>query len=230
VRSVEIDRFNAQQFNDIQPMLAVHLENLLFLLLLVVAGLFQLLGRVARKANTDEAERTSKPPPRTRKPIPRGTPQSDQERIRKLFEALGQPSASPQPRPAPNRPTYRKPLVLPRIPPLASPLPPLTTRPPEVPRETQIPVGTAPLPSQPPQTPLARPLFQVTETEAPPELIPVVAAAPVPQVRIQPQIALARSSINVTTLLRSSLGLRDAVIVREILGPPRGLQAHEIGT
>jgi hypothetical protein len=205
-------------------MLAVHLENLLFLLLLVVAGLFQLLGRAARKANTDETERTSKSPPRARKPIPRGGRESDQDRIRKLFEALGQPSASPQPRPAQNRPTYRRPLVLPRVPPLASPLPPLVTRPPEVPNETQIPVGTPPLPSQQPQTPLARPQFQVTETEAPPELLPVVAAAPVREVRIQPQNALARSNVNVTTLLRSPLGLRDAVIVREILGPPRGLR------
>src|SRR5882724_5386858 len=123
-------------------MLAVHLENLLFLLLLVVAGLFQLLGRAARKGSTDETKRTSEPPPRTTKPIQRAPVESDEQRVRKFLEALGQPPASQPPPPVAHRPTYRKPLVLPRIPPIASPLPPLVTRPPELPHEIQIPAQT----------------------------------------------------------------------------------------
>src|SRR5437667_6269111 len=75
-------------------MLAVHLENLLFLLLLVVAGLFQLLGRAARKGSADEEKPKSTPLPKARKPIPRAPVESDQERIRKFLEALGQPPAS----------------------------------------------------------------------------------------------------------------------------------------
>src|SRR5437762_5335324 len=113
-------------------MLAVHLENLLFLLLLVVAGLFQLLGRAARKASADETKRTSEPPPRTMKPIPRAPVESDEQRVRKFLEALGQPPASRPPPPVAQRPTYRKPLVLPHVPPLGSPLPPLVTRPPDL--------------------------------------------------------------------------------------------------
>ncbi len=42
-------------------MLAVHLENLLFLLLLVVAGLFQLLGRADRKRSGEEETQAPKP-------------------------------------------------------------------------------------------------------------------------------------------------------------------------
>ena len=72
-------------------MLAVHLENLLFLLLLVVAGLFQLLGRAARKGSPGEAKPTPKPAPRLPKPIPRAPVESDEERIRKFLEALGHP-------------------------------------------------------------------------------------------------------------------------------------------
>src|SRR5215469_5869888 len=82
------------------PMLAVHLENLLLLLLLLVAGLFQLLGRAARKTSEGEEKPTSKPPPRMLRPIPRASTQSDEERIRNFMEALGQPSSSRPPPPA----------------------------------------------------------------------------------------------------------------------------------
>src|SRR5205809_7594692 len=80
-------------------MLAAHLENLLFLLLLALAGLFQLLGRAARKTSVDEEEPTPKSAPRTLTPIPRAPVQSDEERIRKFLEALGQPAASRPPPP-----------------------------------------------------------------------------------------------------------------------------------
>src|SRR5437867_3164952 len=146
-------------------MLAVHLENLLFLLLLVVAGLFQLLGRAARKGSADEEKPISTPSPRVRKPIPRAPIESDQERIRKFLEALGHPPASSPPSPIAPRPTYRKPLVLPRVPPIASPLPPLVTRPPERPRELQTP----------------------------PEPVAVVSAATLSEARTQPQPAAPQS-------------------------------------
>src|SRR5436190_9255596 len=141
-------------------MLAVHLENLLFLLLLVVAGLLQLLGRAARKTSADEQTKpTPKPRPTAPRPIPRAPVESDEERIRKFLEALGQPAASPPPSPVAPRPTYRKPLVLPRVPPFASSLPPLVTRPPDIP--PQIPAETvAPAVEQRRmRPPLAEPLF-----------------------------------------------------------------------
>jgi len=207
-------------------MLAVHLENLLFLLLLVVAGLFQLLGRMARKGGTGETKPTTKPAPQMVKPIPRAPIESDEERIRKFLEALGQPSASRPPPPVAQRPPYRKPLVLPRVPPLGSPLPPLVTRPPDMPREIQIPPSVALPPAQPKQTrpPLGEVIFAVHETGAPPEPIPGLTRATVLEDRTQPQIAASARNIDVATLLRSPMGLRGAVIVREILGPPRGLR------
>src|SRR5438034_11842542 len=78
-------------------MLAAHLENLLFLLLLALAGLFQLLARAARKTSTDEEEPTPKPAPRMAKPIPRAPAESDEERIRKFLKALRQPPTSRPP-------------------------------------------------------------------------------------------------------------------------------------
>lgn len=210
-------------------MLAVHFENLLFLLLLVVAGLFQLLGKLARKTGTTDDE--TKPTPKSRpippRPIPRAPAASDEERIRKFLEALGQPPASPPPSPIAPRPTYRKPLVLPHVPPFGSPLPPLVTRPPDIP--PPIPVETvAPSEEQRPRrSALAEPQFEVHGAQAPPQPAAVVRSATASEARTQLQPA-APQSIDVKTLLRSTLGLRGVVIAREILGPPRGLREFEL--
>src|SRR5437867_1572114 len=208
-------------------MLAVHLENLLFLLLLVVAGLFQLLGRAARKTSTDETRRSSKPPPRTTKPIQRAPVESDEQRVRKFLEALGQPPASRPAPPVAQRPTYRKPLVLPHVPPLRSPLPPLVTRPPDLPSEFEVHREPAPPPTPQPSRPLPEQTFQIHEAVAPPELVPVVVTT-VTEAKSQQSIAALGSTIHLTALLRSPTGLRDAIIVREILGPPLGLRELDL--
>ena len=205
-------------------MLAVHLENLLFLLLLVVAGVFQLLGRATRKTSTgDETKPMPKPRPTAPGPIPRAPIESDQERIRKFLEALGQPPTSPLPSPIAPRPTYRKPLVLPRVPPFASPLPPLVTRPPDIPPPIPAETVAPAVEQRQMRAPLAEPLFQVHDAQALSKGVAVVSAAPLSEARTQPQTA-APQSIDVKTLLRSTLGLRGAIIAREILGLPRGLR------
>jgi Na+-transporting methylmalonyl-CoA/oxaloacetate decarboxylase gamma subunit len=210
-------------------MLAVQFDNLLFLLLLVLAGLFQLLGRAARKRSGEGEKQAPKPAPQMAKPIPRAATESDQERIRKFLEALGNPPASPPPPPVTQRPTYRKPLVLPRIPPIASPLPPLVTRPPELPSEIEIHREAAPSLAQQPQPArtLLEPIFQIHQAVAPPELVPV-GTATVPQAKRQKQLAASPSVIDAITLLGSAMRLRDAIILREIFGPPRGLREPEV--
>ncbi|PYL57959.1 MAG: hypothetical protein DMF31_09860 [Verrucomicrobia bacterium] len=210
-------------------MLAVHFDNLLFLLLLVLAGLFQLLGRAARKRSGEEEKQAPKPAPRMAKPIPRVATESDQERIRKFLEALGNPPSSSPPPPVTQRPTYREPLVLPRIPPIASPLPPLVTRPPELPSEIEIHREAAPsLAQQPhPSRTLPEPTFQVHEAVASPELVAALTTT-VPEAKRQQQITALPSVIGIITLLGSATRLRDAIILREILGPPRGLREPEL--
>jgi hypothetical protein len=208
--------------------LAIHLDNLLFLLLLALAGLFQLLGRAARKKGGEEEKPAPKPAPQLTKPIPRVAKESDQERIRKFLEALGNPPASPPPPPVTQRPTYRRPLVFSRIPPIASPLPPLVTRPPELPREIEIQREAAPpLAQQQPSRSLPESTFQVHETVAPPELVPAFTTT-VPEAKRQQQITALPPVIDVITLLGSATRLRNAIILREILGPPRGLREPEL--
>jgi hypothetical protein len=216
-------------------MLALHLDNLLFLLLIGMAALLRLLASKAgdAKKKSREPEQTSTMAPRPTQPIARAPAESDAERIRKFLEALGQPASSEPPPPIePRRPTYEKPIVVSHVPPFASPLPPLTTRPPDLPRERRLPRQITETPQQ--AKPLKReiaaaPVFEIqkqqTQTEAPPAIkTPAEAYA----IASQPKSDSGQTEISVAVLLRSPSGLRNAIILREIFGPPRSLQPLEL--
>jgi hypothetical protein len=212
-------------------MLAVHLENLLFLLLLLVAGLFQLLGRAARKTSEGEEKPTSKPLPRMLRPIPRASTQSDEERIRKFMEALGQPSSRPPPPAVPRTHIPPRPLA-----PVQPPIPPLWQLTREELRkrreilkegrssETLIRVEEIAVPAKTDASG-----FEVHEAPLPLEPPPIIKTP-------QPAYAPATGGVakaeqpkpHVAGLLVSTSGLREAIVLREILGPPRGLQTLDL--
>ncbi len=197
-----------------RSMLAAHLDNLLFLLLIAVAVLFQFLAKAAGKSAKDQTKRTPTPP--TPKPIPRASTESDEDRIRKLLEALGQPATSRPPPPvAPRTDVPPRPLA-----PVQPPMSPLSQLRREKPRKREmIPEGIpAPRPVSGPARMIA-PTFEVDEGSLPIEQAPTVRAAR----RAIAKIEEARTEI--VTLLASKSGLRDAIILREILGPPLGLRA-----
>lgn len=193
-------------------MLAAHLDNLLFLLFVAIAIFFQILTRAAAKGRRrpGDTSRRSTSPSQVSRPIPREPDQRDEERVRKFMEALGQPTTSKPPAPVAPRPTYRRPTVLPHVsPPLRSPLPPLTTRPPDLSGET--------------------PAFEVQQGPPPLESVPMVKpAAEAYAIGTQPISKSVETKIDLATLLRSTSGLRDAIIVREIFGPPRSLQPLDL--
>ena len=195
----------------------MHLENLLFILLIVMAGLFKLLaskaGETKKKLQNPDQRSTTSP---QLGELPRRAPiESDEARIRKFLEALGQPPTSRPPPP-----------VAPRV---------------EVPRRPLAPV-------QPPRIPTARNILsdrrrQVVETtkssdplvfglhEAPP--LPKLPASIKPSVETYATAAdsktkLARTGIDIATFLRSPAGLRNAIVLREIFGPPRSLQPFDL--
>jgi hypothetical protein len=190
-------------------MLALHLDNLLFLLFVAVAILFQLLTRAAsktgRRTGTDQKRRSTSAAPLKRE-------ETDEDRIRKFLEALGQPTTSKPPPPVAPRPTYQKPIVIPRpeqkpvTRTILSPLPPLATRPPDLPTETQLPPEPMP-PSEP-----------IPEAE-----IRVAFEPTTPPISKQME-----AKTDITTLLRSTSGLRQAILLREIFGPPRSLQPLDL--
>ena len=211
-------------------MIAVHFENLLFLLFVAGALLFQLLTRAASKTgkNADESQRrsTSTPPP-----IPRAPAESDEERIRKFLEALGQPTTSKPPPPVMPRPAYQEPVVLPHVPPFASPLPPLTTRPPDLPREIKLPGQTTSARGRKTFRPRVAEAseFEVHQGPMPTEPPPIIKTpAEAYAIATQPISKPDQTETNIAALLRSTSGLRNAIILREVFGPPRSLQPLDL--
>jgi hypothetical protein len=196
-------------------MIAAHLDSLLFFLLVAVAVLFQFLAKMAGKTGKDQTKRTSTPIPRTPAPLQRAPTEPDEDRIRKLLEALGQP------------PTSRPP-------------------PPVVPR-TDIPLRPL-APVQPPNSPFSqlrrekrrKPEAIAKEKSTPPAITrvekivsPKIIGTPAFEIQEAPEAYAATTRtiakaeeprVDIATLLASTSGLRDAIILREILGPPRGLR------
>jgi hypothetical protein len=219
-------------------MIAVSLDNLLFFLLIAVAALFQLLSKAVSKAGkSDSNETSSSPGPKRPQSIQRAPRESDADRIRKFLEALGQPPSSTPPPP-----------VLPRsdIPPRpvapVQPPPTLVPRPWELLREERRKRDSRRKSSPPEQAiraeeviPPAVPVptasaFEVHEGALPlePQQPPII-KAPVEAyaAAARPSAARTDSKGDIATLLGSKSSLREAILLREILGTPRGLQAMD---
>jgi hypothetical protein len=158
------------------------------------------------------------PEPAPVEPIQRSNPQSEEERIRRFLEALGQPRGAQPPAPVAPRSTVRR-VVTPAPPPFGSPLPPLKTVPPPLPSASEPP----PMPAQlPPPPQLLRPL-PISESTF--------------EIRAVGETDdRSRRSTKVTQAEPSTLGgrlktaqtVRDAIVLREIFGPPRSLQPVDL--
>jgi hypothetical protein len=232
-----IRRFNdltIQWFNDLAFRI-MHIENLLFILLIAVAFLFQLLARAASKARKDQTRRTQAPTPRTTPRIRRAPTESDEERIRKLLEALGQPATSRPPLPvAPQTDIPPRPLT-PVQPPVA-PFAPLWKVSREERRKREVILTESP-PSEgarpvekiipPPITDAAA--FEVQEGPLPLEPQPIIETPTEAYAAATRPVAKGKESKrDIAILLASTSGLRNAIILREIFGPPRSLQPLDL--
>jgi hypothetical protein len=216
-------------------MIAFSLDNLLFFLLIAVAALFQLLSKTISKAKkSDSNETSSSPTPQTPRPIQRAPRESDADRIRKFLEALGQPPSSTPPSPVVPRtdipPRRLAPVQPPPVIPRAWRLPRERAEKPDVSQGESAPLGQPgrlqPI-APPPVPPPTAPAFEVHEA-LPIELQqPPIIKTPVESDAAASQVIAKRagSNRNIATLLASKSSLREAILIREILGPPRGLQA-----
>jgi hypothetical protein len=217
-------------------MIAAHLDNLLFLLLVAVAVLFQFLAKTAAKAKKDQTQRPSTPIPRTPTPMRRAPTGSDEDRIRKLMEALGQPSTSRPPPPVVPRTDIPPRPLAPVEPPMSLPQPPLFL--PREARRKRMVILREDL--QPSSKERAEKISERKMTDVPAFEIheaPLSVAAPIIKEPVEAYAATRtigkteEAKIDMVTLLASKSRLRDAIVLREILGPPRGLRAPEfIGT
>jgi hypothetical protein len=220
-------------------MIAVSLDNLLFFLLIAVAALFQLLSKALSKAGkSDSNETSSSPTPQTPRPIQRAPRESDADRIRKFLEALGQPQSSTPPPPVAPRADVPPRRLAPVQPPPVIPgtmwrMPRERPEKPDVSQRESTPIEQPSRSQQivpPPIPPPAAPAFEVHEA-LPVELQqPPIIKAPVEPYAPATQAIAKRADfkMNVATLLASKSSLREVILLREILGTPRGLQALDL--
>jgi len=215
-------------------MLAVSLDNLLFFLLIAFAALFQLLSKAVSKSKKESDETPRSPTPNMPPPIRRVPAESDADRIRKFLEALGQPPSSTPPSPVLPRTDIPPRRLAPVQPPPVIPgvwrLPREQRQKPDVTQRESRPLEQ---PSRfqevvPPPVPgPATPGFEVHEALAVELQQPPLIKTPSEAYAAPKAFGVAKradSKANIVTLLVSKSSLREAILIREILGPPRGLQ------
>ena len=189
-------------------------EHPLIIILIVVAAILRWLYEKSQ-ASKDEPQR----PVESKRPIPRAAPDTEEERIRRFLEALGQPTVAPpqSPKVAPKPPPPPRRTILPQ--PTLHRLPPLTTVPPPLPPPApEIPRAMPPLIEQRVFQPsiAKESMFEVQDLglESLQDLSPEGRRAAARQRALIPD-------------LTSPQSLRSAIVLREIFGPPRGLQRME---
>jgi hypothetical protein len=194
------------------------------LIFLVLAGL-ALIFKWLTSQGSGAAEKPKAPLPN--EPIQRAPPESEEERVRRFLEALGVPPGTQAPLPVRPRTITPRPVATPA----ARPPPPKVKRsgvyrlPPLV--TTPEDVSLPPLTSAPPAP---EPVFMAEAQPAPapatPPPLPAELSAPLPSAPLarksQPARPLPLTSLG--PILRSREKIRQAIILREVLGPPRGLE------
>ena len=171
------------------------------------------------KKRQQDPDRSSTTSPSPAEPIEHARVESDAERIRKFLEALGQPTGSRPP-------------------------------PPVVPRTTIPPRPLAPVQPPPGPFPMPRGRFTSKERRKKQVILHETPAPRVVEVQEQPVQTEPRSdaklpegtdatpadskiktpypATDIGEFLRSSTGQRNAIILREIFGPPRSLQPLDL--
>ena len=209
-------------------------QNIIFIIIAAIIGISRLIAKISEESKKQkrppQPPRAPGPRPEYTQPIQRTQPKSDADRIREFLEALGQPAGTAPP-----------PKVQPRtqIPsrPLAPVQPPASMRPfarPEFrePREIVVlqhpsvprPIKRVVVPSVPPAVPAEanEPGAWIAQEQAQATPARTKMAVPIPTDPSAPRATTAETLWK--QILRSPDSVRTAVILREIFGPPRGLQ------
>ena len=209
-------------------------QNIIFIIIAAIIGISRLVSRISEESKKQSQGRRQPPPqpPQTPQPIRRIQPKTDEERVREFLEALGQPAgAAPPPKAQPRTQTPPRPL--------APVQPPASVRPFGKPefrtwREQakeivvlQQPTKIAPPEIKPVIVPLvvppeaSEPGAWIAQEQAQTAAAAKMAIAPTDD---QPSVRASADAVWKRTL-RSPDAVRTAIVLREIFGPPRGVQS-----
>ncbi len=216
-------------------------QNILFIVIVAIVGIWRLIARIKENAlnrsQRDSQRRTTQP---NRLPRPLATEaKTDEQRVREFLEALGRPTGSAppskvQPRtnlpPRPVAPIQPPPSLRPFSPVLAQPrsrakkavsIPPHQWSKSSVPESAVVvPMSSASIDINEP----GRWIAQEQARSAPP---PDVSEAPLIKAMDERTSVRASAEVIWKPALRSLDGIRAAIVLREILGPPRAM--HDFG-
>ena len=185
----------------------------------IIVAIIVVIAKVISIANKQAGNGLGTPvsPRRTGSPSPR-RPENEEERRRRFMEAVGLPPETIPPPPV--RPRTNPAPLLPVQPPGAYQAARRLARvPPAVPTETApAPVRLYPIKRSvpPPEVPLVAPAVAQTVSAAAPVAVPRGAAVPAAQPSGPAKALFLR--------LRDTASIREAIVLREVLGPPKGLQ------
>jgi len=209
-------------------------QNIIFIIIAAIIGISRLVSRISEESKKQSQRRRQppqRPPPQPQIPraIQRTRPKTDEERVREFLEALGQPAeAAPPPKIQPRT------QIPPR--PIAPVQPPASVRPFGKPefrtwREEakEIVVLQQPTKITPPE--IKRVVVPPVEANEPgawiaPEEAQTGVATKMAVARADDQASIRPSADTIwKQALRSPNAARTAIILREIFGPPRGVQS-----
>jgi hypothetical protein len=210
-------------------------QNLIFIIVAAVVGISRLVARITENAR-EQSERRKKQaqargqqqqPPQAQQPPPVFTrPKTDEERVREFLEALGQPAGTvPPPKIQPRTDIPPRPVAPIPPPPFPRPFSPVLLKPiAEKARRIFTPRPATPVPevSSEAAEPGAwlREEEKIEEAAAKFETATRATAAEGAPARVE-------GAINWRNALRSRESVRAALVLREILGPPRALRELE---
>lgn len=192
-------------------------DNPIIILIIVVAALLRWLSK--KSEDGKDPERPIIPG----QPIPpSGESRTEEESIRRFLEALGQPATSaPPPKVKPKREVPRT--ILPE--PMLHRLPPLKTAPPPLPP----PIWASPVlieEAAPAPPPVEKRIFQPAIAREATFEVHDLNVESLDDLSREGRRAAARQR-DLIPDLASPRALRSAIVLREIFGPPRGLQPFE---
>jgi hypothetical protein len=206
-------------------------QNLIFIIVAAVIGVSRLVTRIRENAREQSQRRNQQGQQQAQPlspPISRSRPKTDEERVREFLEALGQPAGTtPPPKVQPRTDIPPRPVAPISPPPLPRPFSPVLVKPMlEKRRKILAPSSTAPATAPVTSSEADEPGAWLREDEK----IETAAAKLQEAERTAAEYGVAprdETAMNWKNALRSRESVRAALVLREILGPPRALRELE---